>query len=111
MPLAKSNIVHMDLDTYSYFLIVLSGFGLVWGFRKGIRSKGSITDFEYLGFSAFWGVLVLAGFQWLYRNDAEKFTGSLKNPYAAGVGLCMVSLVLGYGVGLLLWEIRNRIKR
>ena len=48
----------MELDVFNYFLIVLGGFGLVWGFRKGYGIKEKLGDFEYLAFSSFWGSLL-----------------------------------------------------
>lgn len=100
----------MNLDTHSYFLIILGGFGFVWGFRKGINSKKEIGDFEYLGFSAFWGVMVLAVYQWVYRNNLEKFNEILKNPYIAGAVFFLVSAVSGCVIGLFFSWIRSLVK-
>lgn len=53
----------LDPNVLNYFLIVLGGFGLVWGFRHFSGSKEKrITDFEYAAFSTIWGILVFGLF-------------------------------------------------
>jgi len=99
----------MDLGTYSYFLIIFGGFGLVWGYRKGIGSKKQISDFEYLGFSAFWGVMVTAGMQGLLEKDPNKLSEFFKNGYVAGASLFLFALLLGLGIGWVLTLIRGLI--
>lgn len=88
----------MELDTYTFFLIILEGFGLVWSFRRASGRHKTITDFEYLGFSAFWGVLLL-GFWQTTSTDIEKFNELLKNPYATGAFLFGVAVILGLFAG------------
>lgn len=91
----------MEIQTYVYFLIVLSGFGLVWGFRKGRKSKNNISDFEYLAFSMFWGVLVYVCFQWMLNNNPVLFSSLISNPLSGGVVMSFFSGLFGSGVGWL----------
>jgi len=90
----------MDIQTYTYFLIILSGFGLIYGFRKGKISLILISDFEYLAFSMFWGVFIYAIFEWIYRDDYQKFKDLINsNVYAVGFVMTLFSLTLGYIIG------------
>ncbi len=73
----------MSVDTYSFFLIVLSGFSFVWTFRKVSGSlHGSISDFEYLGFSSIWGVIILAIYSSIMKDHRDQFNMVISNPFA-----------------------------
>ena len=39
----------------TFFYIGLSGFMAVWTFRKTVRRADKLSEFEYIGLSAFWG--------------------------------------------------------
>lgn len=91
----------MSIDTYSFFLIVLSGFAMVWSFRHFSHSRNKISDFEYLGFSSFWGVLVLACYGWLTRNHPEQISVLVSNPFVAGVVLSLLGGLIGGFLGRL----------
>ena len=98
----------MSVDTYSFFLIVLSGFSFVWTFRKVSGSRhGSISDFEYLGFSSIWGVLILGLYTWVMRKHPDQVTTVLSNPFAAGVVLSMLGCFLGFLIGWLGGKVRR----
>lgn len=99
----------MDIDTYTYFLIILAGFGLVWGYRKGNGSRKTISDFEYLGFSAFWGVIVVAAYQEMNKSNPEKFNELVNNPYAAGVVLFMIGVLAGFLVGAIFSSLKHKL--
>lgn len=50
------------MNVLSYFLIVLGGFGIVWGYRCGKyrgRKAPALGEFEYAAFSAVWGSIYL----------------------------------------------------
>ena len=50
------------MNITSYFVIVLGGFGVVWGFRHikyRAKNKPTIGEFEYAAFSAIWGSMLL----------------------------------------------------
>lgn len=100
----------MNLETSVYFLIILNGFSLVWGFRKGIDSRSEISDFEYAAFSAFWGVPLFSIFQWLFKNDQEKFVEVIKTPLVAGTVFSLFSGLAGYVIGAFLWKIRSAME-
>lgn len=94
-----------SLGIYTYFLIILSGFGFVWGYRR-LGSVKQISDFEYAGFSAFWGVIILGLYGWIMRNKLESLNKLLSNPYAAGVVLFVFGLILGLGIKFLITQIK-----
>ncbi|MFZ2484413.1 MAG: hypothetical protein WAX80_02605 [Minisyncoccia bacterium] len=86
----------MSIDTYNFFIIVLSGFMAVWAYRRFSYSKSSISDFEYLGFSVFWGTIILFLVTWSSKDDMENFKLLLGNPYAAGLVLSFVGILTGF---------------
>lgn len=47
-----------DPNVPSFFLIILCGFGAVWGFRRAMESKNHLGEFEYLAFSTLWGSVI-----------------------------------------------------
>ncbi len=92
----------MSIDTYYFFLIVLSGFAMVWSFRHFSHSPNKISDFEYLGFSSFWGVLILAVYTWIVRNHPNQIKILIENPLAAGVILSVWGGLVGGLIGRIL---------
>ncbi len=50
------------MNLVTYFILILGGFGVVWGFRAirywGIEKK-PISEFEYAAFSAIFGSLLM----------------------------------------------------
>lgn len=48
----------IDINLISYFLIVLTGFGAVWGFKVCSGKKEKLGEFEYAAFSTIWGSLI-----------------------------------------------------
>jgi hypothetical protein len=103
----------MNLNIYdinNFFTIILSGFMFVWSFRKISSSEKIMSDFEYLGFSAFWGFLILVLYYWLMRNQLDKFNQLVSNPFAAGFVLSIVGLFLGGLFGVIIGSIKNRFR-
>ena len=86
------------LDTYVFFLVILSGFALVWSFRHHSESKKAIKDFEYLGFSAFWGLLMITTYTYLIQDIPEQLA-LLENPFAGGIMLFMFGIFIGWVTG------------
>ncbi len=83
------------IDTYNFFFIVLSGFMTVWTFRYFSRSQKK-GDFEYLGLSAFWGLVLCAivGLFFKYSNiPSDKINLFSSNPYAGGFTLSLIGIV------------------
>lgn len=99
-----------SIGIYTYFLIVLSGFGFVWGYRKAGWNPKPISDFEYAGFSAFWGVIILGIYSWTMRGKLESLNALLSNPYSAGVVLFVFGLVLGLGLKFILGQLKSLFK-
>ena len=97
----------MTLDTstigiYTYFLIILSGFGFVWGYRRFSGNK-HISDFEYAGFSAFWGVIILGIYHdiLIKAGKLDDLIKLISNPFIAGAVLFIFGVVLGLGLKFL----------
>jgi hypothetical protein len=101
----------MSIDTYFYFLIVLSGFFTVRSYRWAqyslIRHNEDISDFEYLGYSAFWGVVILVLFEWLERHHASLITMFISNPLGAGFCLSLLGMVVGASAYFLLVTVKS----
>lgn len=74
----------MSFDTQTFFTIILSGFITVWVFRYMTKSEKYIDTFEYLGLSAFWGLMIICIFEFL-QKDQEKVSNLLNNHYASGI--------------------------
>lgn len=93
----------MNFEAYSYFAIILSGFVSVWTYRHFTKSQTKISEFEYLGWSAFWGLVILTSFQLvakLMHLDSPSFNDIFKNPFATGLITSILGLVGGMCVGL-----------
>lgn len=100
----------MNFETYSYFAIILSGFVAVWTYRHITKSEAKITEFEYLGWSAFWGLTILISFQLLAKClhlDSQGFNDLFKNPFAVGFLMSLIGLAGGYFVGLTARDIKK----
>lgn len=89
----------MNLDTVTFFVVVLQGSGLVWSFRKGSGSIKQISEFEYLCFSAFWGIMLLAAAFSGASDKTEYINRISENIYVAGAGAFLVALVFGFLAG------------
>ena len=90
-------------DALTYFVIILGGFGAVWAFRKVTgRSGEPLADFEYVGFSAVWGVLVLAAYSWVTRGHPEQIALITQQPVAAGPAMFVVGAAFGACAALIL---------
>ncbi len=93
----------MNFEAYSYFAVILSGFVAVWMYRHISKSKEKISEFEYLGWSAFWGLVIIFSFQLLAKLlhlDSQSFNDIFKNPFATGLLMSILGLVSGTCVGL-----------
>ncbi len=93
----------MNFEAYSYFAIILSGFVAVWMYRHSSKSQSKISDFEYLGWSAFWGLAILTSFQLiakLFHTVPEGLTKLFGNPFATGLLMSILGLVGGICGGI-----------
>lgn len=67
----------IDLNIFNYFIIVLTGFSVVWSYRRytGQNDK-PIGEFEYAALSAIWGIpigLLLLIFVHFFPSSADLF--------------------------------------
>ncbi len=85
----------MSIDTYYFFLIILGGFAIVWSFRLFNRSTKSLGDFEYLCFSAVWGLVLVGFYSWAEDSKPEVLKVFFENPFAAGLVLFSFGLLIG----------------
>jgi hypothetical protein len=79
----------------------------IWSFRYFSHSQSKISDFEYVGFSSFWGVIILGIYGWLTKSHPEQLQILISNPFAAGVVLSC----LGFLMGLIFGRIFRPIRR
>ena len=84
----------MDIDTYYFFLIILGGFMTVWSFRHFSLSRKPLGDFEYLGFSSFWGMIMLMILVQLNSGNPD-LSEFLSNPFAVGSMLSVIGFIIG----------------
>jgi ABC-type uncharacterized transport system permease subunit len=83
-----------DPNVPSFFLIILCGFGTVWGFRKASGIKNSLGEFEYLAFSTLWGSAIFMPIA--YFLDKAKLLPSLTVfPFLATPWLFLIGLLFG----------------
>lgn len=86
------------MNVLSYFLIVLGGFGVVWGFRwfkyLGVEKK-PISDFEYAAFSAIWGSSLFILFAKLLEGRNDLWTVIDQYPFVATPSLFVLGTVIG----------------
>ncbi|TSC54833.1 MAG: hypothetical protein LiPW30_299 [Parcubacteria group bacterium LiPW_30] len=84
----------------SYFLVITSGFAVVWGFRAFSDSgEKKISEFEYAGFSTFWGSLVFILFIWILKNKSDILLGALSYPFTATPTLFLLGGITGASTG------------
>lgn len=86
------------VEAFHLLIFTIPGFFIVWSFRK-INGENKISDFEYLMFSIFWGVLLLAFFA--SNLSKEKFITILNNPYAASLTFSIFGMFFGSVTGQL----------
>lgn len=90
------------INLITYFLIVLGGFSLVWGFRwekyKGTKRE-PLEAFEYLAFSTIWGSVLLfwigfiAYLSGLMTDKNFVFVSTF--PFMISPAICAAGLLIG----------------
>lgn len=79
-------------NIYIYFFVILGGFMLVRSFRVSMNYKEKLGEFEYLGLSSFWGIVIL--FVWsIFATKTN--SGSINNILEGGVLLTLIGFLLG----------------
>lgn len=100
----------MTFEAYSYFTIVLCGFVAVWMYRHFSKSQVKISEFEYLGWSSFWGMGIIIFFQLVFKffnTDSTGLTKLFSNPFAAGFLMSILGLIGGACIGLAVQDIKK----
>lgn len=93
----------MDFLTISdsnFLIFIIPGFLTVWAFRYFTKSKKQ-GDFELLGLSFVWGLILLVStellMKFLYRNGYDdKIHLLLVNPYVTAISLSFLGLIMGW---------------
>lgn len=81
------------IETFHLLIFTIPGFFIIWSYRK-VRGGNAISDFEYLMFSLFWGLILLI----VYASIVDQVTIStvLKNPYATAVSFSLLGSAAGW---------------
>lgn len=82
----------MTIETFHLLLFTIPGFFAVWSYHKANGTKVE-SDFEYLIFSFFWGLILLGFLGWFLPQ--EKFNLFFKNIYSGTMILSLISIGLG----------------
>ena len=85
----------MTLDTMTFFEIVLSGFMTVWTFHHFSKSDKKYAEFEWLGLSTFWGLVIITTVTWLLKSYPN-LNDLLANPFATGLVTSFFGIILGF---------------
>jgi RsiW-degrading membrane proteinase PrsW (M82 family) len=86
----------ITLDVFHLLIFTIPGFFVVWSYNKA-KGKKIESDFEYLVFSFFWGLFILALLGWIMPK--EKFDLFFKNIYAATIVLSLINIIFGNILG------------
>jgi hypothetical protein len=101
----------MSFDIETFYRLILSGFVTVWAFRRfSAHPKAKQSDFEYLGLSAFWGLVVLLLLAWIERETPERINDLFANPFATGVVFSALGASIGF-LGSSLFHRTNPLNR
>jgi len=86
-----------SLGDFNFLVFIIQGFLTVWVFRYFIKSK-KVGDFELLGLSFFWGLVILVIWSFfnkiLYRE--ARLGELLQNPYATSIVLSFFGALFGW---------------
>jgi len=99
-----------SISGFEFLIFVIPGFITVWAFRYFTKSKKT-GDFEYLGLSFFWGLIMLLIFELI--GSEESIKKLLQNYYATAIVLSLFGFIFGW-LGSIIPEIKiliNLIKK
>lgn len=90
----------LTIGDFNFLIFIIPGFLTVWTFRYFTQSKKR-GDFELLGLSFVWGLVILVVMElltgFLYRNNYnDKIKEFLENPYAAAIALSILGISMGW---------------
>ncbi len=73
----------------------------VWAFRKTVGRKEKLGEFEYIGFSAFWGIALIIFYNFAKASNLKISSGLLFNPIDIGFVLALAGMFFAWLVGLI----------
>jgi len=82
----------ISIADFHFLVFIIPGLITVWTFRYFTNSKKT-GDFEFLGLSFFWGIIVLVIMETLSRQHS--LDNLLKNPYATAIVLSAFGFIFG----------------
>jgi len=82
----------VTLDATIFLYIGISGFMTVYSYRLFVKSDKKLSEFEWLGLSAFWGLIIIT-FLSLFSKIFPNFTELISNPFATA----LVDSIFGIG--------------
>ncbi|MFZ1987968.1 MAG: hypothetical protein WAV21_02980 [Minisyncoccia bacterium] len=87
----------IDVNVLNYFLVILGGFGVVWGYRRFSKLQDKkIGEFEYAALSALWGIPVFIFFFQVVKTQTTLLEGIFTVPMLASPYLFGIGVALGY---------------
>jgi len=84
----------LTIGDFNFLIFIIPGFLTVWTFRYFIRSKKR-GDFELLGLSFVWGLIILIFVEFLLKKS-YKIEHLLSNPYGAAIVLSIFGIIFGW---------------
>ena len=100
----------IELNILNYFVVILGGFGIVWGFRHySGRPTTKIGEFEYAAFSAFWGIPI--PFLFFYFIAPHTSAAMLNLIDTVPMMVTLILLPIGVGVGYVAGTIYKHLHR
>lgn len=98
------------MNLLTYFLIVLGGFGVVWGFRLVYYwrvQKREMSDFEYAAFSAIWGSVLMLIVLPAFDRTPGMLNVIQQEPFTATPSVFIVGFMFGILSGFAAREIKQ----
>lgn len=93
----------LNPDVTNFFLVLLGGFGVVWSYRHFRKQQGKyIAEFEYLAFSALWGIPVFV----IYFLTLKPSQQALD----AMIGIPMFTTAVLFGIGVIIGMVGAEFK-
>ena len=93
----------MNIDAYSFLTLGVSGFMTVWTFRKLTKQKEKLGEFEYLGLSTFWGMIIIFTALLIPKTNPENFYKAFNNPFAVGFVFSCFGIIMAILGAELFW--------
>ncbi len=95
-----------SLNDLSFLLFVIPGFITVWSYRYSTYSEKK-ADFELLGLSFFWGIVIAAFYGYIAKDKKEAIQLFSNNPYAACLVLSFIGSIFAFAIST--WKEKNHL--